>query len=288
MKRLIIHIGTHKTATTGFQRICFRFKKLLRNYNIDYPTLKDFPGLNNHAPVAWMLDQPNNQKWQKYLDELLENSLKLNCSTILLSSEDFENILVNHGILKNIMRVAEAQGITNIELVLTTRKPIEYLDSIYTQLSQHGAILDYHEIAKSSARSGYFMHSSQHYNYCFAIKALELSRNLSESFPNIKIHHFSFDEFLQKYPGRRLFADVLSVEIAEKIESFDLNKLEVLRANKSINQIQTEINYAYNTLGANIHDIKNIIHKSLILSIAQQRIAHTSEGRSLAKELLKD
>jgi hypothetical protein len=132
------------------------------------------------------------------------------------------------------------------------------------------------------------MHSAQNYNYCFAIKALELSRNLSESFPNVKIHHFSFDEFLQQYPGKRLFADLMSVEISEEIESYDLNKLEVFRGNKSINEIETEINYACNTLGVNIHDIKNTIHKPLILSIAHQRIAHTCEGRSLAQELLKD
>ena len=156
MRRLVCHIGTHKTASTSFQRICRSFKEDLKNHQIYYPDLIDYPQLNNHAPIAWLLYAWDNYKLQAYLDELFQREDSKNCDTTLLSSEDFENILINHQMLDKLIHCAEANGFDAIELAVVSLKPFVYLETAYKQMSRHGAVLNYADIALSSARTGYF------------------------------------------------------------------------------------------------------------------------------------
>lgn len=287
MKRLILHIGTHKTASTSFQRICFGFKNLLATYNICYPEMENCPGLNNHAPVAWLLDQHDRSIGQRYLETILNSSQCKECTTTLMSSEDLENILINHSILEQILEVAHKCEFEKVELVIVTRDPKEYLHSIYNQLSKHGAILDYPTITHLADKAGYFSYSLSHFNYHFAIKVMPFINELRRKFPNITIHDYTFEEFTEAYAGKILLSNSLSKIVAQKIESLDLESLNIISSNESMSELEVEKQYAANILSVNPSKEISRSLKHLIDEIATHRLKRTRQGKDLADFLFK-
>ena len=287
MKRLILHIGTHKTASTSFQRICFGFKNLLAQYNICYPEMEDCPGLNNHAPVAWLFDQRDKSIGQQYLETILNSSQCKECTTTLMSSEDLENILINHSILEQILEVAYKCEFEEVELVIVTRDSRKYLQSIYNQLSKHGAILDYPTITYLADKAGYFSCSLSHFNYHFAIKVMPFINELRRKFPNITIHDYSFEEFTEVYAGKILISNELSKIVAQKIELLDLESLNIISSNESMSELEVEKQYAANILSVSPSQEISRSLKNLIEEIAIHRLERTRQGKDLADFLFK-
>ena len=285
MKRLILHIGTHKTATTTFQRICFGLKHLLLENNIYYPELEDHPGINNHAALAWKLDQSNKAEGEEYLEKILDNPLSRECSTTLISSEDLENILVKHDILDRIIEVARRLNYDNIELVIVTRNPEEYLSSIYNQLSKHGAVLDYPTIASAADKTGYFACTLNHFNYIFAIEPMPLIAELQKKFPSILIHHYTFKDFTNIYAGREFLRKILPEKVANLIDMVDLKSHDILSSNESLEELEVEARYASNALGINLSGALDKELLELIKRIAHLRVARTKQGKALAHSL---
>ena len=285
MKRLVIHIGTHKTATTTFQRICFTFKEFLLQKDIYYPTLEDYPRLRNHAPVAWNLDQINKSEGQKYLEKILSSSHDKEHSTTLLSSEDFENMLVNHKILEQIIQTASKLRFDSIEILTVIRNPKDYLNSIYNELSKHGAIIDYPTIIRRVEKTGYFAYSGGNFNYLFAINTLPLMNELRDKFPNITFHHYSFEEFTNSYPGKSFIYNLLSREVSQKLETLDLKRHGAFLGNESLSEIETETLYAMNSLG--IKDPEKIDNnlKNIIKQITNIRLSRARQGRAIADSI---
>ena len=289
MKRLFIHIGTHKTASTTFQRICFGFKNLLLKNNIVYPELEDYPGINNHAPIAWHLDQLDKLEGQHYLEKILNTPLSTQCSTTLLSSEDFENMLINHNMLEKIEEIAQKLGFCKVELVVVTRDSKNYLKSIYNQLSKHGAVLDYPTIARSAEKTGYFTCSLSHFNYYFAIKPRPFIDELKKKFPKIIIHHYNYDEFTETFAGKVFISKLLPEEAVKLIETFDLKKHQILSSNESMTELEVETQYAINALRINTSETtisKNYLH--LIEQIARHRLERNNLDRDLVDSLFEN
>ena len=286
MRRLVCHIGTHKTASTSFQRICRSFKEDLKNHQIYYPDLIGYPQLNNHAPIAWLLDAWDNYKLQAYLDELFQREDSKNCDTTLLSSEDFENILINHQMLDKLIHCAEANGFDAIELAVVSLKPLVYLETAYKQMSRHGAVLNYVDIALSSARTGYFCATTPQHNYQFAIRALDLAKNLSKKYPKIKIYHFTFEKFIQGFPGKTLLNAIAGQKLSEQISSCNPEQLYASRPEAENDDLLIEIQYAANCIGVDFPLIdKSESLNQLIHDIANKRISNTEQARLLAMKL---
>ena len=287
MRRLICHIGTHKTASTSFQRICNSLKHELKNNHIYYPDLIDYPELNNHAPIAWLLDAWNYSKLQAYLGEVFQREDSKNCDTTLLSSEDFENILINHQMLDKLIHCAESNGFDSIELAVVTLNPLVYLETAYKQMSRHGAVLNYIDIALSSARTGYFCATTPQHNYHFAIRALDLARNLSKKYPQVKIYHSTFEKFIQGFPGKNLVDAIAGQSLSEYISSCSPEQIYAKRSEDENDDFKIEIQYAANCIGVDFPlDNKSVSLDQLIHDIAHQRITSTRQGRLLAKKLL--
>lgn len=284
-KRLILHIGTHKTASTSFQRICFGFKNLLAENNICYPEIEDYPELNNHAPIAWLLEQHDKSEGQRYLEKVLSSSQCKECSTTLISSEDLENILINHNLLEKIIETAAKCDFKNIEIAVVIRDPKEYLNSIYNQLSKHGTVLDYAAITTLVDKAGYFSCSLGHFNYFFAIKSIPFINELKRKYTNIVIHHYTLEEFTEAYPGKALIRDVLSENVSNKIESFDLESLDILSSNESMTEFEVELQYTINALAIDpSEEISKDLH-ALIENIATRRLKKTKQGKAWAESL---
>lgn len=92
-RRVIIHIGTHKTGSTAIQQFCFDNRRILHQYGVCYP--EAFTQWKGHHPVAWSLGVPHPYKdpgltKAVVVSGILEAYQESRAKTLLLSSEDFE------------------------------------------------------------------------------------------------------------------------------------------------------------------------------------------------------
>ena len=104
--KLIIHSGTHKTATTTFQYICGKNINLMENNSLYYPiiqsTKKDlgdiisekincnYQSLDNHSYLAWMIQSKQLDIVTSLFKRFSIHAKKLKCTSVLLSGEDLE------------------------------------------------------------------------------------------------------------------------------------------------------------------------------------------------------
>ena len=107
MKKLIIHIGTHKTGTSSFQRYCYKFKEMLDREGICYPSIKGYEEINNHSILAWALDRTSQEAAISMLNSIFSQFNKEKHHTLLISSEDLENSLLGSSQLHTIIAAAK-------------------------------------------------------------------------------------------------------------------------------------------------------------------------------------
>lgn len=133
MKRLILHIGTHKTGTTSLQKFFAENQSMLeKRQHILYPVSgrpkTDYDNRYGHHLLAWYFLRKNgvvdNKDWKYFKDECVFSDAE----TILLSSEDF-------GILeeRDIVRLREYLRGFDVSVVIYLRNPIQYIRSAYKQ-----------------------------------------------------------------------------------------------------------------------------------------------------------
>ena len=92
MRRLVCHIGTHKTGTSSFQRYCYKFRELLSEEGVCYPLIKGHENLNNHSVLAWALDKIDQESSSKMLNNVFSQFKDNKHHTLLISSEDLEKV----------------------------------------------------------------------------------------------------------------------------------------------------------------------------------------------------
>lgn len=126
--KLVMHLGTHKTGTTTFQRILSNnHYRLMENgiwWELEYP-------IHHHA--AWEVMSGGHGT----LDTMVSNARRHGCGAVIVSSEEFEGSLKFHGMLDVLQQAVRHNGITSIEWHVTLRNPGEYFASLYCELQKH-------------------------------------------------------------------------------------------------------------------------------------------------------
>lgn len=152
MKKIIIHIGLHKTGTTSIQDVCFSNRFILKSYKIAYP---DFGGnWNNHSIPLSLIFMKNNgernhsvnscfpdikqrsiiaEKFRKYLIDFTINSSEEN---ILLSGEDIS--LFTSEEIEGVQNFFETNTNHTIEIICYVRDPESYTLSAAQELVRAG------------------------------------------------------------------------------------------------------------------------------------------------------
>lgn len=133
MKKIILHIGPHKTGTTFLQKIFFENKSILAKEGVDY---LDFGMVHfGHHKIPEFL---NKKKYK--VGELTKAINKSKCNTILLSSENFD-LLRPYSIsfLKN--ELADFK----VEVVLFYRMSTDRLFSWWQEEVKHGGTNSYYD-----------------------------------------------------------------------------------------------------------------------------------------------
>lgn len=137
MAKLVLHIGTHKTATTTIQDCFARNAQLLATYGLIYPRLN--PANGHHGLVMDWVGLPLNYAIEG--GSLAAMRGLAQCygtqeGTVFLSSEEFSRATPGSRVDFAALRQAAA-GFSRIEVVCLLREQWQFLQSIYLEISRY-------------------------------------------------------------------------------------------------------------------------------------------------------
>lgn len=134
MSRLVLHIGTHKTATTRIQKLFARNRPLLARHGVIFPRIGAEDG--QHALVGlWnslLLPSPDfdaANAWQELIDRHAGSS-----ATLFVSSEEFSRM--NARKVDMAALAALAAAFDEVLVLCTLRNQASFLQSVYQQISR--------------------------------------------------------------------------------------------------------------------------------------------------------
>jgi hypothetical protein len=118
---LVIHAGTHKTASSYIQSRMAANRAMLRNCGVlvEYPSLP----AHKHKPLADALGRCEWDVWQNFLSDLPKKE-----PLVLISAEQFTQILVRPKIHRQLISLLESQGF-QLGVAVFLRNQPDYINS---------------------------------------------------------------------------------------------------------------------------------------------------------------
>ena len=283
MKKLIVHAGTHKTATTSFQKICFENREKLAKGGILYPQLTFYPddktlnqtfacqnvrpeSIPQHSFLPRFLLKDNFKDVSKFLKNALSTANRHSCETILLSGEDFESSLIDTSIALNLKDIAMQTGFNKVNFAITKRPSKDYFLSLYNQLATQRIPCNAISLYETINSHGYASFSSMHgvFHYVFD---LFRAVNKFEKDTSIDCKILDFSEFLDVHPGYH-FLESINPRQKKKIENLSINKI---KSNTSLEKGNIEFMHACAFLSMNASQDAYKKHERLFQSIIERR-----------------
>ena len=282
--KLIIHAGTHKTATTSFQYLCGKNTKLFECNGLYYPIIKSnkedlgdiisnkinstSQPLYNHSYLAWMIQSNQINIVNSLFKRFSIEAQKLKCTTVLISGEDFENVLIDYSMYEIIESIARDYGFTTIEWFFVKRNPYDYLISLYSELATQGFCLNLNNMYDDILNNGYYKASNKFYDWIFVF-ALEEKHQLFKNFRSCISKIVTFEDFLEGFTGKILLKNYLDTESIIKIEKQNiLLPLKRVRKNKE----NVEFLYICNFLDAEANQENYNSNKAIIDALINYRL----------------
>jgi hypothetical protein len=128
--RLIFHIGLHKTGSTFLQGALHRNAAELHRRGVHYAPAG---GHTAHHDIAWAMLRGDFRPLTTAITDPRIGA----CDTVVLSSEDFESLLILPHIAQEAEHLAQAVGFDCIEWHASLRRQDEYFWSLYSEMSKH-------------------------------------------------------------------------------------------------------------------------------------------------------
>ena len=134
MSKVVLHIGTHKTATTTIQDMFYENADLLAQHDVVYPKLYRHTGhhglvLNwDNMPPAYHLDAGPIGTLTKLVEDYADTD-----KTLFLSSEEFsrDRCLTELGRIREML-----EPFDEIEVICVLRQQWQFLQSVYLEVSK--------------------------------------------------------------------------------------------------------------------------------------------------------
>ena len=145
-KLLLLHVGTHKTATTSLQAALAASSGELASDGTLYPETGRIHF--GHHNIAWgLIGDERFDPAAGYLDELTEEIRARRPARVVLSSEDFEYLHDRRDRLVQLRRWARRLGYKPV-VVIALRDAASYVESLYCELVAHGLAQGFDEFAR--------------------------------------------------------------------------------------------------------------------------------------------
>ncbi|MEL7301283.1 MAG: hypothetical protein AAFM92_12950 [Pseudomonadota bacterium] len=155
MARLVIHVGTHKTATTTIQKTFHANRKLLAKHGIHYPNMGRVPGHHGlvtdwvNLPPVFHLPEGSAAAWQRLVRETAKGD-----QTVFLSSEEF-----SRGHPDNRIDLAKIRSwldpFEEVRVICTLRDQVSFLQSVYLEISKKKAPMMWATYLSNAIKRGY-------------------------------------------------------------------------------------------------------------------------------------
>ncbi|HZY67565.1 MAG TPA: hypothetical protein VFE52_03210 [Devosia sp.] len=203
--RLIIHAGTHKTASTFLQHVLVLNAGLLAAKGIY--AQPDAKMTGNHG-TAWMTLLED----YRHVGAHVTEATRQGRSSVLLSSEDFETLIFDGRRARLVEQAARDAGAGSVEWAFCLREPGSYFSSLMAQLSKTGFV-DFLGALASTLRDGrlrVFRERKRYplyWDFCFDYEA-HLTAFASAVTGEVRVHDFADGS---PFPGHRIF-EMLGVD----------------------------------------------------------------------------
>ena len=186
MKKIIFHIGNHKTGSSTLQKFIFKNSKLFEKFNYIYPKKFIREGDYGHSNLASELTKNKNFRRQ-FGDHLnFINFLKKNKKNIIISSEDLEFLDFNKNLFSKIKKTIKSKNY-KIYILFFYRKPISLYISMIKEIVKSGYFFEKYDHKKNLElinKNGYFLYSKYKYWFCYKKQIKKISEvfDLKEKF----------------------------------------------------------------------------------------------------------
>lgn len=124
-KRLILHVGIHKTGTTSIQTFLSENAEKLKSYGY-YVPVNHFDFENKATQFRNYLYLGDKSSYTPIIDDIFRQSELNNCHTIVLSDEDFQHFVNDKN---DNLRVLEQYF--DIEIIIYIRRQDTFAESVY-------------------------------------------------------------------------------------------------------------------------------------------------------------
>lgn len=183
MSKIILHIGTHKTATSSLQYVLSSNRSLLESLGISYPRA-EWGTAHHSLPAHWVpLPEKYQLKggidaWRRGLGVMSDRDY-----TVLLSSEEFSRGApdrVHMGQLRELLR-----GFDEVEIWCTLRNQASYIQACYMQIMVTRPPPDISELVGTALET--------HFCDGLFLDYGELHRHLCQGFDPSEIRYLCFE-----------------------------------------------------------------------------------------------
>ncbi len=155
MARLILHVGTHKTATTSIQKSFHANRKLLAKHGLIYPDIGRTAGHHGlvtdwvNLPPVFHLPEGSAAAWQKLVRETAQSD-----HTVFLSSEEFSR---GHPRSRTDLKEIRSwlDAFEEIKVICVLRDQPSFLQSIYLEISKKQAPPFWGPFFQNTLKNGY-------------------------------------------------------------------------------------------------------------------------------------
>jgi len=299
MRKLIVHAGTHKTATTSFQTICFKNRDQLTKNGIFYPLLTFCPNdpvlahtisrnkgnpesIPQHSFLPRLLFKNKLTDVSIFLKNALTSADQQSCETTLLSGEDFESCLVDTSIACNFRDIAIQAGYDEIRFVITKRSAIDYFHSLYNQLATQRIPCNAISLYETINSHGYASFSSMHGVFHYVFDLFAAAQKFEQS-TNISCQIMNYKDFLDVYPGYNVLQ---SINPRPKKQIKDLN-IKPIKSNTTFEKGNIEFLHACAYLSLNPDQTTYFSNTELFQVIIKRREAILLHATKLAEQDFK-
>ena len=184
---MLLHVGTHKTATTSLQSTLSSASAELLAHGTLYPETGRV-GFGHHN-IAWGLNGDDRFEPDRgYLDELAAEVRVLRPPLVFLSSEDFEYLGHRVDRLRVLRRWMRQLGYKPL-VVVSLRDVAGYLESLYAELVRHGLTEDFEPFVRSALSARHVMFRG----WVFQLDYARLVASFAEVFGDRSIVVIPFD-----------------------------------------------------------------------------------------------
>lgn len=192
MSRIIIHIGTHKTATSYIQNIFRNNRGLLKKHNIIYPLVHN--KLGHHALAGlWNKTQlpargfDPKRAWQDLSTAYADTDY-----TVFVSSEELSRMNVSSRVNMAQLRHMLAD-FDQIQLIYTLRNQASFLQSVYQQISSQNTIEHHGNFINKALKTNLANGLTLNYNRFYSL--------LIDGFARTEIRLISYDTAVKEKGG---------------------------------------------------------------------------------------